>query len=199
MLHSNSGEKRNDKAYMKWIYQKFRKLMFHTANQYVSDHTVCEDLVQEGILKLCEKIDDLRDKSDRVLAGYIVSVMRNIAIDYLRHQEVTQKHVITLEQEELNSMLTPEVSPEEAMLLKEKGARLLDILQQLPHTEFLLLQGKYMLDYTDAELAKQLDCKESSIRMKLTRARRHALALLSQTDLEGDEDDDQTRTTTGTV
>ena len=35
-----------------------------------------------------------------------------------------------------------------------------------------LLMGKYLMDLSDAELAQTLVCKASSIRMRLTRARR---------------------------
>lgn len=35
-----------------------------------------------------------------------------------------------------------------------------------------LLYGKYLMDLSDAELAQMLGCKPSSVRMKLTRARR---------------------------
>lgn len=39
---------------------------------------------------------------------------------------------------------------------------------------------RYILDLTDRELANILKCKSSSIRMKLTRARRKAIKLLSE-------------------
>ena len=43
-----------------------------------------------------------------------------------------------------------------------------------------LLEGKYILGDSDEMLARTLHCKPSSIRMKLTRARRRALKLLEQ-------------------
>lgn len=50
----------------------------------------------------------------------------------------------------------------------------------LTEEEQTLLEGKYIIGYTDAELAGQLQCKVSSIRMKLTRARRRAISLLNE-------------------
>lgn len=47
------------------------------------------------------------------------------------------------------------------------------------------MEGKYILGYTDAELADMLGCKKSSVRMKLTRARRRAFQLM--TEEEGDK------------
>ena len=48
----------------------------------------------------------------------------------------------------------------------------------LSENDQLLLEGKYLLGYTDTELASLLKCKVGSIRMKLTRARRKALKLI---------------------
>lgn len=199
MLRSSQNKPLNDDAYIQWIYDTYKMTMFYTANKYIKDQSTCEDVVHDGIIKLFEKIDVIRSMEGSALTGYIVATIRNISIDYLRRQAVQQAHTITIQEEDWNSMLTHEISPDEAILLKEKGARLLDVLQKLPPTEFLLLQGRYMLDYTDAELAAQLGCKESTIRMKLTRARRHALALLHETNWEGDEGYDETGSTTGTV
>lgn len=199
MLRSSQNKPLNDDAYIQWIYDTYKMTMFYTANKYIKDQSTCEDVIHDGIIKLLEKIDVVRSMEGSALTGYIVATIRNISIDYLRRQAVQQAHTITIQEEDWNSMLAHEISPDEAILLKEKGARLLDVLQKLPPTEFLLLQGRYMLDYTDAELAAQLGCKESTIRMKLTRARRHALALLHETNWEGDEDHDEARTTTGTV
>lgn len=53
-------------------------------------------------------------------------------------------------------------------------------LGQLSAEDRALLEGKYILGDSDEMLARTLHCKPSSIRMKLTRARRRALKLLEQ-------------------
>lgn len=72
------------------------------------------------------------------------------------------------------------VPMETLLILAERRKALLDIWPVLPKETQILLKGKYILGYTDQELACQLKCKPSSIRMKLTRARRAALLLLSE-------------------
>lgn len=181
----------DDKAYVQWIYRKFRKLMFYTAKTYINDQDVCEDIVQQTILKIFEKIDVIREKSGCNLPGYIVSITRNTAIDYLRREEASQMHVTTWEQEKFDNMPSSAISPEDAVLLLEKRALLLQAIEKLPKEQYLLLHGRYFLDYSDEMLAKQLGCKESNIRMKLTRARRNACKILKDMDLEGDEEHDE--------
>jgi len=63
------------------------------------------------------------------------------------------------------------------------------MFDQLSAKDRLLLEGKYFFDYSDNTLAKLLSCKKSSIRMKLTRARRRIVKLIEK---EGDDVNDQT-------
>lgn len=199
MVHTSPKRSWSDQEYMQWLYLTYRKTMFYTANQYVHDPSICEDIMHDGIIKLLEKIDEVRKRKGAALTGYITATIRNTSISHLRHAEVEQKFTITISQEELSCMSTEAFSPDEITLLQDQGERLLKILQQLSHTEFLLLQGRYFLDYTDAELAAQLGYTESNVRMKLTRARRHALALLRQSNWEGVDEHDKARETPGTV
>ena len=71
--------------------------------------------------------------------------------------------------------------------LEDKG-RLITALESLPDNERLLLEQKYFLGSSDEELARFFRCKPGSVRMKLTRARRHMLRILMD-DKEGKGDD----------
>ena len=181
----------DDKEYMLWIYEEFQNLMFYTAKKYINDQMTCEDIVQECIVKLIQKIDVIRGKERCILAGYIVSIIRNVSINYLKSEGVRQKHSVGFDEETLDQLPSSELSIEEILLAKEKSSLISIAMEQLSVTERLLLEGKYILEYSDDELAKQLNCKSGSIRMKLTRARRHALSILSQMDWKGESDDDQ--------
>lgn len=69
-------------------------------------------------------------------------------------------------------------SLDDMMILVERKAQLSRIWCRLSEEHRMLLEGRYILGISDEELAKQLHCKSSSIRMKLTRARRAASQLL---------------------
>lgn len=181
----------DDKEYMLWIYEEFQNLMFYTAKKYINDQMTCEDIVQECIVKLIQKIDVIRGKERCILAGYIVSIIRNVSINYLKSEGVRQKHSVGFDEETMDQLPSSELSIEEILLAKEKSSLISIAMEQLSVTERLLLEGKYILEYSDDELAKQLNCKSGSIRMKLTRARRHALSILSQMNWKGESDDDQ--------
>mgnify|MGYP001638506118 CR=1 FL=1 len=146
---------------------------------YVSDILTVDDIVQDSIVSLYGKIDILKPMPDKVLAGYIVSTVRNTAINRLRVKEYEKDHIAEFTEENVSGA-DRYVPMETLLILAERRKALLDIWPVLPKETQILLKGKYILGYTDQELACQLKCKPSSIRMKLTRARRAALLLLSE-------------------
>jgi RNA polymerase sigma-70 factor (ECF subfamily) len=166
----------SDKDYMLWLYQEFSRLMFFTAGQYIADPMDREDVVQDALVRLIKKIPDLRKLKRNLLAAYIVATVRNTSIDHLRRQGVWQEHCVPLDEESEPE----EFSLDEITQLVYVKDGLSKIWGQLLEEERALLGGKYIAGYSDVELAELLACKPSSIRMKLTRSRRHALALLTQ-------------------
>lgn len=164
----------SDQEFILQIYQEYVRLMYSTAYKYISNKADCDDLVQESVLKMVEKVSYIRTLSCCTLPAYIVSIVRNTAINHLKRQAVAQKHLIKLaSQQPIECLDLDELT--HLLHCKELLAAVLDLL---PPDDRLLLEGKEILGFTDQELARQLRCKPSSIRMKLTRARRRALQLL---------------------
>lgn len=181
----------NDQEFMIRLYEKYKRLMFSTARKFVDDPEACQDIVEDGILKLIQKISILREKNHYILADYIATTIQNTAINYLKHEAVTKKYFDRSidDVDEIEDALAQQPSLEEFILAQEKSDFILEVLDLLSDQERILLEGKYILEYTDEELAEQLHCKPSSVRMKLTRARRKAISLFRQIEQEGGESD----------
>lgn len=168
----------NDKRFIEKIYKDFNRTMFKTAGRYVSSLPDQEDIVQNAIVKLIGRVDDLRKFSCCVLPKYIVYTIRSVAIDFLRTRGRLEAHIVSLDD---NMTVESKSEPLDAYLIsKERTARSKEIWPKLPEEEQLLLEGKYIWGHSDKELAEDFRCKPDSIRMKLTRARRHALNLMTE-------------------
>lgn len=166
----------SDSDFMVTLYSDFEKLLFATAYKYTSDREVAEDIVQETLLNLCEKINTIKSMKRIVLAAYIRTSVRNVAINMLKYQSHDADHRTNdyyCDPEKLQSS-----SLEDAMLLVRYKDLLRKIWPGLSKEEQVLLEGKYILGYSDHELSEITGCKASSVRMKLTRARRHAFAII---------------------
>ena len=82
--------------------------------------------------------------------------------------------------EDLSEEPASQESMDEALILQEELAPLRAIWPQLSREDQLLLEGKYLLGYSSAQLAQQLGYEPANVRMKLTRARRRALKLMKK-------------------
>ena len=169
----------SDREFITWIYTEFSRLMFHTAGRYAAAPQEQEDIVQDCFVRLIGKTALLRPMTRPVLAAYLVATVRNASINHLRAQQAERQRRAELEEADRRSGLPP-LPAEELLLLRERSAQLAAIWPRLTEEEQFLLEGRYMLDLKDAELAEQLGCQADSVRMKLTRARRRALRLLAE-------------------
>lgn len=168
-----------DAEFMTWLYEEFKPIMHATAKKYVSNMQDCEDIVQDSLEQLIKKISTLRQKERCVLACYIVYTVRNTSINHLRKLSITQKHTVSLD-EQINESLSSEPALDELLVLAEHKELLHLIWEQLTQEEQFLLMGKYVLEYSDREIAEQIDCAHASVRMKLTRVRRKARKLIRE-------------------
>ena len=167
-------EEPDNREYMLRLYRDSKMLMYSTAYKFTKDTDIADDIVQESVLNLIKKVDTLRSMDQYALASYIIATVRNTSINLLRNQarEIANKA------EYNDEVCLPEIPLDKLMILAETRHSLAKIWQNLSEDDRFLLEGKYILGYTDQELALQQQCKPTSIRMKLTRARRSALTLL---------------------
>lgn len=169
----------SDQEFMIHLYMEFEKLLFYTAHKYVSRQESIEDIVQESLVRLHEKIKTIRPMNHVLLAAYIRSTVRNTAINYLKKMEYEKDHIAD-SKDECIAMAGQNFLLDTAIDISRYRELLSKIWPQLPREYQILLEGKYILGYSDRELAAEIGCKASSIRMKLTRARRHALTIIEE-------------------
>ena len=182
LLISAAADAPDDREFMTQLYLTYERLMYATARKMLADPEAVKDIVQESVLRLIPKIHILKQQDRCIVASYVVSAVRNTAINYMRKRSRTDGRCGSLEEREL---IACETSLDELILLMERKERLTHIWSYLPEGDRVLLEGKYILGYNDTELADFLGCKKESVRMKLTRARRRALQLMLELEKEG--------------
>lgn len=186
-------ESPDDQEYMIHIYLKYERLMYKTAGKYASNRQDCEDIVQESIARLIQKIDYLRRIERCVLPSYLVSTVKNTSINYLKQRALLEKYRDSF----TGGPETQAFDVTDFAQLIHHKTQISEMWEQLSPEIRFLLEGKYILGYSDLELAEYLECRPNSIRMKLTRARRKALEILKQQE-EG-ENNEQKGTTSGKI
>lgn len=167
------------------LYQRYCRLMFSTAGKYTDDIQEAEEIVQDSLVKLVEHADALAKLERCVLPAMVVIIVRNTAINHVKHLNVVQRHRADMPEEGEAACDGP--SLDEMMVRQEQLSALRRVWPQLSPDDQTLLTGRYILGLEDQELARLVGCKPGSVRMKLTRARRRALREMKK---EHDFDDE---------
>lgn len=173
-------EQPSDREFLTDMFYNFSRLMFSTAGKFTENTFEKEDIVQEALVRLIAKVDTLRSLQRRALASYIVVTVKHTAINHLRKSSNNSKRILDVFSGDPDDIPDENSDLDDKLILSETIGKLSKAWPMLTEAERFLLEGKYICGYSDAELSETLGCKESSIRMKLTRARRHALVLLRE-------------------
>ena len=82
--------------FMIWVYNEFKNLMYSTAYKYTESPDTADEIVQGALVNLIKKVETLRPMKRCVLAGYIVTTVRNASINELKnrahHYEMTVEY-----------------------------------------------------------------------------------------------------------
>lgn len=170
-------ENPREREFMARLYEENEGLFFATALKYVSTHYDAEEIIQDSLEKLIKKVSTLQRLERCTLAAYVVCTVRNTAFNHLRSRG--KEHGRKVAFDELSQEPVTPLTLDEMLILAENRHELEEVWCELTETDRFLLEGKYFLEMSDAELAQQIDCKASSVRMKLTRARRNAVKAIT--------------------
>lgn len=179
MRNDQEPRQPSDKDFMSSLCQEYQRLMYHTALSYQADPARCEDIVQDCLERLTGKVSLLKRLSKPSLVNYIVVATKNTAINHLRREQREKELLVSLE--ELGEVAAADSrAMDKGLILEEALSRMRTIWPRLSQETRQILEEKYILGYTDREIADVLGCRPASVRMKLTRARRQALKLIGE-------------------
>lgn len=161
---------RNDQRAFRQLYDTYAPPMLGICMRYLHDRDAAQDALHDGFIKVFEKLPTLQNP--QVLPAWIKSIMVRTSISILRRN--LQADSI----EEVDPMALAD--HRWADRLDEVDAEsIVQALQQLGDTCRTAFNLYEVEGYSTAEIALQLDMKESSIRSAVTRARQQLIEILN--------------------
>lgn len=130
-----------------------------------------EDCLNEVIMRIWDKFD-LFDEAKGSLKAYITAIARNSAISSARHLGTLCSEQLT------DSIVSKELSPEEALLQKESRQRLLAALNSLPLKDKVLFYRKYYYLQSTAQIASELGLSPRGVEGRLYRIKKRLQKML---------------------
>ncbi len=159
------------------IYEKHVASMLYTATQILGRERG-EEAVQDVFIQLIEKYREnfgqLLDKPNR----FFIIVVRNYSLNLLKRERLEQ---IPLEDEQIFS---GEDSPEERSVSADSREELLRLIRRLNPTMREILEYKYVLEYSNKEIAKLMGISPSAVSSRIDRAKKALKRKLEESEWE---------------
>lgn len=154
--------KKNDRIAQRAIYELYSKKLFIICLRYSRDHSEAEDMLQEGFVKLFNKIEKYNHSGS--FPGWIGRLIANNCIDIIRKRPnlyaITESHENTMKATTLNAL-------DELI-----GEDLLKIIQSLP-VGYRTVFNMYVIEgYSHKDIADKLSISVGTSKSQLNRARK---------------------------
>ncbi|NUM49656.1 MAG: RNA polymerase sigma factor [Flavobacteriales bacterium] len=155
----------------KTLYDKYSRKMLGVCLRYASSTDEAQDILQDGFIKVFDKIEAFNAKGS--LEGWIRRVMVNTALDNFRKNK---KHMNQTDVDDVKYLLKADNFVVESLEAKA----LLKIIQTLP-TGFRTVFNLYAIEgYSHKEIGVMLDVSEGTSKSQYSRARAYIQKILEK-------------------
>jgi RNA polymerase sigma-70 factor (ECF subfamily) len=165
----------SDRIFMESLYQDYYKLIFKHARRYFQEQDLVEDTVQQTCLKLIRYLPKVKQLDRNSLPAYIVNVVKSVAIDFFRRQKTERAACFSEMYEGYEETLLDEADLEDEVLSKLSINKLALAILKLPEQDQFVLNAKYLMNWSDHEIAQTLGIQKATVRTRLLRAKTKAL------------------------
>ena len=176
-------ENESDREFMSSIYIQYERLMYSSIRTVTQDSWLVDDIFQTTFEKLIDKVHLLRTLNRDRLVNYLIVASRNTAYNLCHYQDrYNRNSIFNLCDEPSSDQSFPDI--EEYIILQNQLESFCKVWPKLDENSKYILEAKYILEMTDGEIAADLNIKPSSVRMALSRARKNAMSLLHEHNIE---------------
>lgn len=157
----------DDQVKFERVYNKYRYLMLHVANQILQNHHDAEDAVHQAFISIIENLDKISEVNSPKTRSYIVIITERKAIDLLRKIQKRQ----TLEfNEDISGVEIP----------FEMDNPIAATIAKLPSQYREVLLMRYHNGFSAKEIASILTMSDSGVRKLIARAKKALQELLEK-------------------
>jgi RNA polymerase sigma-70 factor (ECF subfamily) len=164
------------RAVLRALYEKQHRKMLYTATQLLGKKRG-EEAVHDVFVKIIEKFENNFEELCDKPGQYFVIMARNHSINLLKKEKL---RLIPFEAEMMNGDIfqTPFVNPEDAALDAEANDRLTALIRRLTPITRQILEYKYIMEYSNKEIAELLGVSQSVVSTRIERAKSKLKELL---------------------
>lgn len=160
--------KRGNERAVEVLLERFGDRLLRTALGICGDLQIAEEVVQDAMLQVCQKIHGFEERSS--LGTWMFRITVNMAKNRTRGnwlQRFALREGIRVE-----AVPAPEGNqPEVVVIREEQGRNVMDCLQELPAKYRDVLVLYYLEDFSVQEISRILEQPEGTVKSKMSRGR----------------------------
>lgn len=172
----------NERQTMEELYRRNYKLMMYIAKGILKDQNKAEDAVSQAFLKIIEKFQKFSFENCNKSRGLVVILVRQICYNILRDE--SRHSEVSLEEEKFQADFFE--MPCEHLLTEETYDALLSELDHLNKNFRVVLQLKYVYNFSHEEIARFLDISPENARVRVHRAKAALAKALNERGIHGE-------------
>ncbi len=163
-----AAARRGDAAAFARLVEAYQKPVYNLAYRMLGESTEAEEAAQEAFIRAYTQLSTYQP--GRKFSSWMFSIASHYCIDLLRRRRLVW---LSIEDEEApaESMITPELGPEDAMVEHEQEKTIRKMLATLPPDYRLPVILRYWNDLSYEEIADATHSTVSAVKSKLFRAR----------------------------
>lgn len=174
-----------EKEFFQKFYETYKGFIFYIAKRYTASPADCEDVVQDSTIRLLCNVKVLMELNHPKTVKYIALTVKSVFLDHQKKALAAKE--TDLDDEKLAALLEKTSIHADAEQEQSK-LEVYQLKQSLSERDWLVLEGKYILGYSQDELSELIGVSPDSIRMILHRAKKNARdILLAEVTSGGDE------------
>ena len=142
------------------LVQGYQLRLYRLILPVVRSHQDAEDVVQETFVQVLNKIESWHGDN---FNGWIFRIARNLAIDFIRKNNVRSKINIAWGQQ----AMAANAVYDQNIIAQERQQKIREILNRLPLAQREILDLKHFQQYTIRAIAQKRKCAEGTIKATL--------------------------------
>lgn len=175
-----------DKEFFQNFYEEYKRYIYFTVCKFTSDAEEREDMVQDVTLRLIHNVTTLKNLNRYTAMKYILLTIKTVYIDKERQKE--KNNLVYLNEQELESILIEQYIARDLDHEIDVNMAVAKLKEELPQRDWLVLEGKYLLELSQEEISNLIGVAPDSVRMVLHRAKEKARSILKQEVAVGGEE-----------
>ncbi len=164
-------EKDEDRRWVERLYNQYSKLIVWKINQLVYKEEAKEDLLQETFVHIIRNIDVLKTLEEYKIKPYIMTIVHNVCMDYLRKEQKKEKNEKEWDESDVDIRNVNNYNPEKIFADKELMKGLWRNIDKLNKRDKSIILYRYAYNMSYKNIALELGIENKNINMYVKRAK----------------------------